>query len=54
MSPDHGGDCFILKVHLPAMDQVDRVLDRSLFYETTTSIVQSSPVPLRSVPLPEP
>lgn len=49
-----GEDCFILKVHFPAMDQLDRVLDRFLAYgNTTTSIVQSSPVPLRDLPLPE-
>lgn len=49
-----GEDCFILKVHLPAMDQLDRILDRLLMHgTTTTSIVQSSPVPLRSAPLPE-
>lgn len=50
-----GEDCFLLKVHIPAMDQLDRLLDRLLaFGTTTTSIVQSSPVPLRSVPLPLP
>jgi Lrp/AsnC family transcriptional regulator, leucine-responsive regulatory protein len=50
-----GEDCFILKVHFPAMDQLDRILDRFLAYgNTTTSIIQSSPVPLRSLPLPEP
>lgn len=49
-----GEDCFILKVHLPAMDQLDRLLDRFLLYGvTTTSLVQSSPVPLRPLPLPE-
>jgi Lrp/AsnC family transcriptional regulator, leucine-responsive regulatory protein len=49
-----GDDCFILKAHIPAMDQLDRILDRFLLYgATTTSIVQSSPVPLRSPPLPE-
>jgi Lrp/AsnC family leucine-responsive transcriptional regulator len=49
-----GEDCFILKIHLPAMDQLDRILDRVLMVGvTTTSIVQSSPVPLRSLPLPE-
>ena len=48
-----GEDCFILKVHLPAVDQLDRVLDRFLLLgATTTSIVQSSPVPLRPPPLP--
>src|SRR5215475_3037687 len=48
-----GDDCFILKVYIPAMDQLDRLLDRLLLYgTTTTSIVQSSPVAGRSVPLP--
>lgn len=48
-----GEDCFILKVHLPAIDQLDRLLDRFLVYgTTTTSIIQSSPVPLRPLPLP--
>src|SRR5258707_1405872 len=48
-----GEDCFILKIHFPAMDQLDRILDRFLAYvTTTTSIVQSSPLPLRSLPLP--
>lgn len=48
-----GEDCFIFKVHLPAMDQLDRLLDRFLLYgTTTTSIIQSSPVPPRPLPLP--
>src|SRR5262245_7801764 len=48
-----GEDCFILKLHLDALDNLDRVLDRFLAYgQTTTSIVQSSPVPLRPLPLP--
>lgn len=48
-----GEDCFILKVHLPAIDQLDRLLDRFLaFGSTTTSIIQSSPVPVRPLPLP--
>ncbi len=47
-----GEDCFIVKVHLPAMDQLDRILDRFLLLgTTTTSIVQSTPVPLRPPPL---
>jgi Lrp/AsnC family transcriptional regulator, leucine-responsive regulatory protein len=50
-----GEDCFIIKMHLPAMDQLDRILDRFLLYGmTTTSIIQSSPVPPRSLPLPVP
>lgn len=48
-----GEDCFILKAHIPAMNQLDQLLDRLLLYgATTTSIVQSSPVPPRSLPLP--
>src|SRR6266699_4094418 len=44
-----GDDCFILKVHLPEIASLDRVLDRFLAHgQTTTSIVQSSPVPPRS------
>jgi Lrp/AsnC family transcriptional regulator, leucine-responsive regulatory protein len=50
-----GEDCFVLKVHLPSMAQLDRLLDRFLLHgTTTTSIVQSSPVPPRSLPLPCP
>src|SRR6266545_7469652 len=30
-----GDDCFILKVHIPAMDQLDRLLDLLLLYGTT-------------------
>jgi Lrp/AsnC family leucine-responsive transcriptional regulator len=49
-----GEDCFILKVHIPAIDQLDRLLDCFLLYgATTTSLIQSSPVPLRPPPLPE-
>jgi Lrp/AsnC family leucine-responsive transcriptional regulator len=49
-----GEDCFILKVYIPAIDQLDRLLGSFLLYgSTTTSIIQSSPVPLRSPPLPE-
>jgi Lrp/AsnC family leucine-responsive transcriptional regulator len=48
-----GEDCFILKVYLPSLDQLDRILDSLLVYgTTTTSLVQSSPVPPRSPPLP--
>jgi Lrp/AsnC family transcriptional regulator, leucine-responsive regulatory protein len=49
-----GEDCFILKVHIPTIDQLDRLLDCFLFYgSTTTTLIQSSPVPLRPLPLPE-
>jgi Lrp/AsnC family leucine-responsive transcriptional regulator len=49
-----GEDCFIVKVHVSALDALEEVLDRFLAYgQTTSSIVQSSPVPLRALPLPE-
>jgi len=49
-----GEDCFILKVHIPGIEQLDQLLDRFLLYgSTTTSIVQSTPVPLRVPPLPD-
>ena len=48
-----GEDCFIVKAHFPAIDQLDRLLDQFLVYGvTTTSIVQSTPVSLRLPPLP--
>jgi Lrp/AsnC family leucine-responsive transcriptional regulator len=49
-----GEDCFILKVYLTDVSSLDRILDRFLAHgQTTTSIVQSSPVPPRSLPLPK-
>lgn len=48
-----GEDCFILKVCLDSLDNLDTILDRFLVYgQTTTSIVQSTPVPPRNLPLP--
>jgi Lrp/AsnC family transcriptional regulator, leucine-responsive regulatory protein len=48
-----GEDCFILRVYLESLDTLDAILDQFLAYgQTTTSLVQSSPVPLRSLPLP--
>jgi Lrp/AsnC family transcriptional regulator, leucine-responsive regulatory protein len=48
-----GDDCFLIKVHLAGIDQLDTVLDRFLAYgQTTTSLVQSTPVPLRAPRLP--
>jgi Lrp/AsnC family leucine-responsive transcriptional regulator len=47
-----GEDCFLLKVHVPSINELDGVLDQLLVYgQTTTSIVQSTPVPRRSLPL---
>lgn len=48
-----GEDCFIVKVFLKEIANLDRVLDKFLAHgQTTTSIVQSSPVPPRGLPLP--
>lgn len=48
-----GEDCFIVKVHAGAVDQLEAVLDQFLLYgTTTTSIVVSTPVRPRSLPLP--
>ena len=48
-----GEDCFILRAHLESIDVLDGLLDGFLAYgQTTTSIIQSSPVPLRALPLP--
>jgi len=48
-----GEDCFLLKVHVADVQALEQTLDRFLaFGQTTTSIVQSSPVPPRALPLP--
>lgn len=48
-----GEDCFIIKAYIEALDNLDELLDRFLIYgQTTTSIVQSSPVPQRGLPVP--
>jgi len=49
-----GEDCFILQVRLESLDSLDLILDQFLAYgQTTTSIVQSTPVPPRHLPLPK-
>jgi Lrp/AsnC family leucine-responsive transcriptional regulator len=48
-----GEDCFVLRLHLEGIDALDSVLDGFLaFGQTTTSIIQSSPVMPRPLPLP--
>ncbi len=48
-----GEDCFIMRVHARGVDQFETVLDKFLLYgQTTSSIVQSTPVPSRPLPLP--
>lgn len=47
-----GEDCFLVKIHAPAIEGLEAVLDRFLLYgQTTTSIVVSSPVPPRPLPV---
>ena len=49
-----GEDCFIMKVLVGRVELLEAVLDEILrFGNTTSSVVQSTPVPLRAPPLPE-
>jgi Lrp/AsnC family leucine-responsive transcriptional regulator len=48
-----GEDCFYVKLHLRTIEELGELLDRFLAYgETTTSLVNASPVPRRDPPLP--
>jgi Lrp/AsnC family leucine-responsive transcriptional regulator len=50
-----GEDCFLVKLHVAEVSGIEAILDRFLAYgQTITSIVQSSPVPQRALPLPGP
>ena len=47
-----GEDCFLIKVHAPTIDGLEDVLDQFLQYgQTISSIVVTSPVPPRSLPV---
>jgi Lrp/AsnC family transcriptional regulator, leucine-responsive regulatory protein len=47
-----GDDCYLMKAHVRDVEHLEELIDRFAVYgQTTTSIVQSSPVPRRSVPL---
>lgn len=47
-----GEDCFLIKVHAPAIEDLEAVLDKFLLFgQTITSIVVSSPVPPRALPV---
>src|SRR3954463_4854674 len=49
-----GDDCFVMRAHVRDVDHLEEVIGRfTLFGQTTTSIVQSSPVPGRGVHLGE-
>jgi Lrp/AsnC family transcriptional regulator, leucine-responsive regulatory protein len=47
-----GEDCFFVKLQLRSMDDLEPILDRFIVYgQTTTSIIHSSPVASRPLPL---
>jgi Lrp/AsnC family transcriptional regulator, leucine-responsive regulatory protein len=47
-----GEDCFYMKLHLHSIEELEELLDQFLVYgTTTTSIIQSSPVRPRALPL---
>jgi Lrp/AsnC family leucine-responsive transcriptional regulator len=48
-----GEDCFLIKLHAASMERLEETLDRlGMHGQTTTSIVVSTTVPQRSLPLP--
>ncbi len=45
-----GEDCFLLKLHVPALEDPEDILDRFLLHgQTSTSLIVSTPVPPRPV-----
>ncbi len=47
-----GEDCFLIKVHAAAIEDLEATLDRFLLYgQTVTSIVVATPVPPRPLPV---
>ncbi len=47
-----GEDCYVMTAHVRSVEHLEEVIDRFTgLGQTTTSIVQSSPVPLRGVAL---
>ena len=47
-----GEDCYVLKLHLRSMDDLEDILDRLIVLgQTTTSIIHSSPLDGRPLPL---
>jgi Lrp/AsnC family transcriptional regulator, leucine-responsive regulatory protein len=48
-----GEDCFLIRAYIEDLGLLDRLQERFAAYgQTTTSVIQSSPVPPRSLPLP--
>ena len=47
-----GDDCYFMRAWVRSVEHLEEVIDRFAPYgQTTTSIVQSSPVPPRGLPL---
>ena len=47
-----GEDCFSMQLHLRSIDDLEAIIDQFLPYgRTTTSIMQSAPIPRRPLPL---
>ncbi len=50
-----GDDCYVMKAHVRDVEHLEEVIDRfAIFGQTTTSILQSSPVPGRGVAVESP
>jgi Lrp/AsnC family transcriptional regulator, leucine-responsive regulatory protein len=50
-----GEDCYLLRLHLRSIDELEEILDRFTPHGlTTTSIIHSTPVPRRGPPLARP
>jgi Lrp/AsnC family leucine-responsive transcriptional regulator len=50
-----GEDCFFMKAHVRSVEHLEEVIDRfSVFGQTTTSVIQSSPVPTRGLAIGQP
>ncbi len=48
-----GEDCFLIKLHAATIESLTETLDKILLYgQTVSSIVHSSPVPPRALPVP--
>jgi Lrp/AsnC family transcriptional regulator, leucine-responsive regulatory protein len=49
-----GEDCFLIKIHARGIEDLEQSLDRFLaFGQTITSFVVSTPVPSRTLPIPD-
>lgn len=49
-----GEDCYLIKAHIRDVSHLEELIDQLAPYgQTTTSIIQSSPVPSRGVALPD-